>query len=86
MTESLPLLQKAGPRQFGEHAQTNGDPSRVLIVDLVPYEVLRLTIFDSHTHIIKNIHTLTLTCTLLFLDGVDLDRYFKLHLHPVPLV
>ena len=32
---------------MGEHTQTNGDPSRVHIADLMPYEVLRSTIVDS---------------------------------------
>jgi len=36
-TESLPMLPKAGPKLFREHTQTNGDPSRVHIADLVPH-------------------------------------------------
>ena len=35
---------------MGEHTQTNGDPSRVHVADLVLYEVLRLTIGDSYTY------------------------------------
>ena len=80
MTESLPFLQKAGPRQFGDHTQTNGDPSRVHIADLVPYEVLRLTIFYSHTqthtHTLTDTHKQTNTCKLFHVDLVDIDIYF----------
>ncbi len=42
-------IAKSRPKTRGEHTQTNGDPSRVHIADLVPYEVLRSIIVDLFT-------------------------------------
>ena len=42
-------IAKSRPKTRGEHTQTNGDPSRVHIADLVPYEVLRSIIVNLFT-------------------------------------